>query len=115
MTKKENFVAIAEIVKTANADNRTELLEFIEHEIKLIEKKASYKSETKTQKANKELVETMYNVLAEIDHPVTCSDFRNTCFPNLSIPKVSAMLTKLVNSDRVTRTYEKKVSYFTVK
>lgn len=115
MTKKENFESIRAIILEAAIDNREELTAFIDHEIELIEKKKSYKSETKTQKENRGLIEEMYNALVSLDNAVTCGEFRNQFFPGLSIPKVSAMLTKLVNTDRVIREYQKKVSYFRAK
>lgn len=52
ITKKENFGMLRELAEKAD---RTDLVEFVDHEIELIEKKAGRKVETATQKENAEI------------------------------------------------------------
>ena len=63
ITKRENYASLREI---ATKLDRTDLVAFIDHEVELLNKRASHTSLTKTQKENLELVETVYNALAAI-------------------------------------------------
>ena len=62
LTKKDNFTAIIEVLKTAD---RPDLVSVMEHEIELLDKKNSYKSNTLTasQKENAEIAETLPTIL----------------------------------------------------
>jgi len=118
MTKKERFevlktVAMGEV--TFGADEAAEYVAFLDRQIELASKKRT--GETKVQKANKELVEIVYNKLAEIGKAVSVTEL----FEGLkederftSAPKVTALLTALKKAGRVARTEEKGKAFYSI-
>ena len=110
MTKKELFAYIANEMK-----GNEEVVNFCNHEIELLEKKASNKSATKTQKENAILKDTIVETLKGLGK-VRISEIQsaNEDLANLSNQKMSALLTQLVNDKVVTKTTEKKISYFSI-
>ena len=111
MTKREMFVLIA----TTNTDN-TEIVEFCNHEIELIDKRSSTKSPTKTQKENEVLMDTIEEALRAIAEKTTVTNLitATESLSNLSNQKVSAMLRKMVEAGRVVKTTEGKKTYFSL-
>ena len=109
-TKREFFREIREIVK-----ENTELVEFIDHELELLDKKTSAKS-TKVNTEQVELMEKIVNALNEIGRSVTISELQkeNAEMAEYSNQKLSAMLKKLVDNKQVTKMIDKKKSYFMV-
>ena len=109
-TKREFFGEIREIVK-----ENTELVEFIDHELELLDKKTSAKS-TKVNTEQVELMEKIVNALNEIGRSVTISELQkeNAEMAEYSNQKLSAMLKKLVDNKQVTKVVDKKKSYFMV-
>ena len=117
MTKKEMFAIVQAVVENATVENKAEMIAFIEHEIKLLNKKSSKSGQTKTQKENEILKEELMVALAEMEKPVTISNFCElTSHPvgKLSNQKLSALLNQLVKAGKVVKTVEKKKSYFAV-
>ena len=116
VTKKEKFEMIKEIVLNANVDNEALMVEFIDREIELLNKKRASGAKTAKQKENDELVEKLYNVLAEIGRPVTISELQAESeeFGAMSNQRVSALMKKLKDTERVTKTPDKKKSYFSI-
>ena len=112
LTKKDYFSQLKEIVK----DN-VELVNFINHEIELLDKKASSKTPSKTQIANESIKDKIVSVLVEMARPATITDIQENSneLAELSNQKISALLTQLVNAEIVVRTVDKKKAYFTVK
>lgn len=117
MTKKEKFAMVIALVKNMETENKEMLLDFLNHEVELLEKKSGKSGETKTQKENKELMTQVVTALAEFDKPVTVSEFMaqsTHAVATLSNQKLSALLKKLCEEEtpRVVKTTEKKKSYF---
>jgi hypothetical protein len=115
LTKKEMFAMVIEVVNGVEVENREEMLNFLNHEVELLNKKSSKSGETKTQKENKVLMEQLKEALAEMTTPVTISEFQEKStheIATLSNQKLSALLKKLVESEEVVKTSEKKKSYF---
>ena len=115
ITKREMFAMVSTVVEKAEVENKAEMLKFIEHEIELLEKKSSKSGQTKTQKENVLLVEQLKLALAEMERPVTISEFQaESTFEvaTLSNQKLSALLKKMVEEGSVVRTVEKKKAYF---
>lgn len=112
VTKKDYFAMLAELVK--GTENEVELTAFINREVELLNKKRT--GQTKTQKENEVLVENIYEVLVGVGHPVTVSELQasNETVGAMSNQKVSALLKKLVDAGRITKTSDKKKSYFSV-
>ena len=109
-TKREFFGEIREIVK-----ENTELVEFIDHELELLDKKTSAKS-TKVNTEQVELMRKIVNALNKIGRSVTISELQkeNAEMAEYSNQKLSAMLKKLVDNKQVTKMIDKKKSYFMV-
>lgn len=119
MTKKEMFAMVINVVSETEAENKEEMLKFLNHEVELLEKKSGKSGETKTQKENKILMEQLVEALGEMEKPVTISEFQNKStheVATLSNQKLSSLLKKLVEEEnpRVVKTVEKKKSYFSV-
>lgn len=97
MTKVEMFNAIKGLV----ADN-AEMVEFIDHEIELVEKRNARKSTglTKTQKENVEIKARIVDALKESDG-LTATAVAETV--GISLAKATALLTQLVKANEVER------------
>ena len=108
-TKRDLFLEVREVV----AGNE-ELVAFIDHELELLDKKASTKS-TKVNDEQVALMEKIVNALNEIGRSVTISELQkeNAEMAEYSNQKLSAMLKKLVDNKQVTKIVDKKKSYFT--
>ena len=96
--------------------NDTMVVEYATHEIELLDKKASSKTETKTQKENLVIMNTIVDTLVELARPVRITDLQsaNEELANLSNQKISALLKKLVDTNKVVKTIDKKVAYFSI-
>ena len=114
ITKREKFEMLAKIEAVAS---NPMLSEFIEHELELLAKKnASGEGKmTASQKANEELkvkiLEEMSanpNRLYSISEMIKCFE----CCKELSLPKVTALVTQLVKSESLVRVEEKRKAYF---
>lgn len=116
ITKKDNFMRLIELVERANVENRNDLVDFLNHEIELLNKKKASGAKTKTQKENEVLIETLYNALVEIGRPVTITELQGEKaeIGTLSNQKISALMKKLVDTKRVNKSIDKKKSYFSV-
>ena len=108
-TKRDLFLEVREVV----AGNE-ELVAFVDHELELLDKKASTKS-TKVNDEQIALMEKIVNALNEIGRSVTISELQkeNAEMAEYSNQKLSAMLKKLVDNKQVTKMVDKKKSYFT--
>ena len=110
ITKKEMFTMIKAQVK----DN-AEMVAFIDHEIELLDKKASNKKATKTQEANVGIKSTILAIL-EGAKPMTVTEMQGASaeLGELSNQKVSALVRQLVDAGDVVRIIDKKVSRFSL-
>ena len=114
MTKREMFVAIANVAEVASNE---EMMNFINHEIELLDnrKGKGSKGMTKTQKENEGIKELILATLAEIGEKATVSDLVATDALNgYSNQKISALLRQLVASGQVEKTMEKKKAFFSL-
>ena len=118
MTKKEMFAMVIALVNGSEVEHKEEMLDFLAHEVELLEKKNSKSSLTKIQKENEVLLGQLELALAEFDRPLTISEFMkesNHEVATLSNQKLSALMKKLVDAEKVVKTTEKKKSYFALK
>ncbi len=111
LTKKEMFAQILAVEEVAQNEV---MVEFINHELELLNKKSSSKKETATQKANEVLKGTIQNVLATCENGATISELQalNEELGELSNQKVSAIVRQMVLEGTVTKTVEGKKSVF---
>lgn len=89
---------------------------FIENEIELVKRKNSKKTLTATQKANVEFKDEILATLST-DNPMTIKEIQsaNEVLADLSNQRVSALLTQLIEANKVERVIEKRVSKFLLK
>lgn len=111
MTRVEMFNAIKAIPQVA--DNQ-EMVDFIDKQIAQLAKRKS--AESKTQKENKALMEVVVDAMAVLNKPATATQIMKSdaYLSELSLPKVSALLKKLIEDGRVERTIEKKIALFSL-
>lgn len=116
-TKKDSFNEIRTILEGVN---RPDLVQVIDHEIELLEKKASSRKPTKSQVVNAELTEALLEVLEENFDPLTIleiqdKDERLRALEDgtpISNQRISALLRPLVKNGTVIRTEEKRKARF---
>lgn len=110
ITKKEMFTMIK-----AQVQDNAEMVAFIDHEIELLDKKASNKKATKTQEANVGIKSIILAIL-EGGKSMTVTEMQgaSTELGELSNQKVSALVRQLVEAGEVVKTIDKKVSRFSL-
>lgn len=116
ITKKERFANIYAIIEQSNAENKTDLLGFIDHEVELLERKSSKTTMTATQKANLEVMETIKEVLAEKPNSTVSELIKDERLSMYTNQKISALLRLLGNdgTKEIVKTSDKKVSRFSL-
>ena len=116
MTKREYFTILANTIKGIEMENKEEILAFIEHEIELLNKKHSKSGNSKTQKENIAIMETIVSALETVGRPVTITELQKEVesMSEYSNQKLSALLKKLVAEVRVVISTDKKKSYFSI-
>lgn len=105
---------LGELKVLAEDAGREDLVDFCEKEIeKLTNRKTS---QTKNQKENEGIKETILEVLAELNEPITVTDFlkADERVAEYSNQKVSALMKQLVDAGKIVKTTDKKRSYFAI-
>ena len=118
LTKKDYFKMVAGAIENSNITNKAELQNFIAHEIELLERKAANRGTTETAKTkeNNEIIEKIYNALAKINRAITITELQAEVpeFGEYTNQKISALMKKLVDNNRVEKIIDKKKSYFKI-
>ena len=111
-TKRENFEGIRQFLED---NGKSEWAEVMAHEIELLERKASKGNPVKTAEQN-EVIEKIKDVLFEnVGNPMRVSEMlKYLTLADYTSQKLSAMLSKMVESGDVTKTVDKKVTYFSI-
>ena len=110
MTKRENFLAIRELVI-----DHQELVDFIDHEVDLLDKKRTTpRKPTKTQLENVAFAEDIMNTFEEVDGLITMKELFEVCKPleGLTTQRVTHILTGLIKEGKAKREIIKKVRYY---
>ena len=110
ITKKEMFAKLYALVENSNADNKTDLLGFIDHEVELLEKKSSKVTLTATQKANLEVIEVIKEVLADKPNSTVSELIKDERLSDYTNQKISALLKTLIDGGEVEKSTEHKLS-----
>ena len=112
MTKREMYNEILAVV----ADN-AEMVEFINHEIELLNRKSSaVRKPTKNQLENEGFKANIVDYLKDADAPKTIKELQ-TAIPslaNLTNQRITHLLTDLVKAETLTKNYVKKTPYYSV-
>lgn len=116
--KRDYFMEIREIVK----DNE-ELVKFVDHELELLARKNTGNTQTKVQKENQAVAEMLLEELAKAER-TTITDLMNTSEAiqnytlengnKLTNQKISAIFKQQVEAGNITKTVDKKKSYFAI-
>lgn len=128
ITKKEYFAIVKDIVEASGADNKADIVAFLDHEVELLNKKSGKSKATPTQAANAVTLNVIKEVLGELDKPVTITelltDVRLQSYTEttkdgekviaMTNQKLSSLMKKLVDAGEVIRTEEKKKAYFSL-
>ena len=118
LTKMNKFEMVMEILVNGEFDNKDLLIEFVQHEMDLLAKKNStgtVRKPTKTQIENEKYVAMIEEILLD-KAPRTISDIQaeNEILAEMTNQKMSALLKKLVDSQKVVKFVEKKKTYFQI-
>ena len=118
MTKKDWLNVMVSIVEVSGYENKDEAIEFLNHEINMLDRKntSSKARKTPTQELNERIKETIKEVLCEIGKPATISELMEYS-PELnehSSQKLSALMRQLVEAKEVDKAELKRRSYFSL-
>lgn len=113
-TKKEMFARIREVVK----DN-AEMVAFIDHEVELLVKKNSAERKpTANQLENEKIKDYLLsNMVKGKEYTATQlikEVLANTTWSELSVSRITAIVTQLVEDNSLVRDYKKRVAYFSL-
>jgi len=115
VTKREviNAMLKEEVIKS----NET-YVNFLTHEIELLDKKSSSRSNkpTANQKANEDIKAQIVEGLATVGKAVTISELQKEVetLAEYTNQKLSALMKQLVESGEITKIIDKKKSFFTI-
>ncbi len=118
LTKREKFEMLLAVKEVAQNEM---LVEFIGHELELLAKKSASgtgnRKPTKAQQENETLLVIIENHLVEVQEAKTIAEIQNEVqeLAEFSNQKMSALLKKLVDSQKVEKFVEKKKTYFKAK
>lgn len=118
LTKKEKFAMVIEAINgIEELETKDMLVEFLNHEVELLDKKSGSSKLTKVQKENVVLKNELYKALAELGKAVTIAEFKeksNSELAFLSTSKLSALLNQMKDetTPRIKREEIKKRAYF---
>lgn len=113
LTKREVFSKMLEV--EAIASNEL-FVEFINHELELLDRKSSKSTQTKTQVENEGIKNAIVESLERVAKAVTITELQelDSEMANYSNQKLSALLKQLVAENRVVKTFDKKKAYFSI-
>lgn len=111
-TKREYLTKLINLVTTSN---RKEYLPYLEHELELLDNKRKSSKPTKTQEENNRLMEIILSCLTSELSTISEIQARDEELDALSNQKMSALLKKLVDAEKIDKVVEKKKAYFKLK
>lgn len=116
ITKRESFKMIIEVLEN---NDRQDLVEVMNHEIELLDKKKASGKMTKTQEENVGIKELILQALEKMGEPTTITDLLKN---NVELydavagsnQKTSALMTQLKNENKIVRTTNGKKAMFSI-
>lgn len=119
-TKAQMFAQVIDIINGSNAENKGELIERINHEIELATKpRTSGEKAKEKEKADEALTNLILATLANSDKALCVSEIQ-AAEPKLAVTagintsKVTALITKAVNAEKVVKIKDKKKTLYTL-
>lgn len=120
LTLKENYERLAKVVRESYIEEteKQELLTFIDGRVEQINKKAN--STSTKEKGNKLLQDqikvTLLDLLTQQSEPINIATImKDETLGQYTNQRISAMLTKLIDENKVERAVIKKVPHFSIK
>lgn len=111
-----NKVTKREVINAMLADENIKanqmFVDYLEHEIELLDKKSANRKPTKAQKENKELAEVVLSALNDEGATVSEIQAKNESLANLSNQKVASLLRGLVNDGKAEKVVKGRKSLF---
>ena len=125
ITKAMKFDAIATYLEAEGADSfviadtevsKMELIDFLRHEIQLVNARNAHKSSKPSKKDsdNAALMERILSELALSDEGMTVSELVKAFGNEYSNQKISALMKKLCDASKVNKNYVKRIARFTL-
>ena len=116
MTKRDYF-NILRSTYPVDAENYAEVIAFIDKELGLLERKNSApKKPTATQIGNEALKDALLESMVENTYYTVADLIKNIpCCEGLSTSKVSSLVNAMVKKELLTKTTDKRRSYFSIK
>ena len=113
VTIKENLLKVRDVLVKAE---ETELVEFIDGRLEVLESKKANAKLTETQKENVVLKDLIVEILKANGDKMTITEMQNADekLATLKNQKISALLKQLVDTKAVAKVTDKKKSYFTI-
>lgn len=113
LTKREKFEMVKGILEK---NNRNDLVEFINHEIELVNRKRTSSGKlTPKQEENEKIKDLIVSILERENCGMTVTQLMKTDeLSEHSMNKLTALVTQLKNEHRVFRYIEKRVTYFRI-
>lgn len=118
LTKRDIFTLTIDALNNYEVANREVLIAGLQHEIDLLDKKASTpRKPTATQVENEGLKAELLSFLVAADMPKTIKEIQTECstFAELSNQRISHLLSALDKDGKVEKTYVKKTPFFCAK
>lgn len=117
MTKKEMFASLISLVDGSSAENKQDLIDGLNHEIELLNKKSmTPRKPTERQLENETFKAKIVSFLTMADAPKCIREMQSEIaeFADLQNQRISHMLTDLVKNKVLIKTYVKKTPYFSI-
>lgn len=114
-TKRDRFNQLLAIVNAAEIEDKEAMVEFINHEIELIDKRHGNSSKASEETKQKQAV--VFNCLENCEKPVTVTELQNAYPEDLegfTNQRISSYLRNFIKEGRVVKTTEKGKSYFAI-
>lgn len=116
ITKRERYAQLLAISEVAS---NKELVDFIKHEVELIDRKNTSRTMTKTQAENEVIKGNIYNILVENPQRVftiteVIKALSESGAGDFTSQKISALMRQLVLAEKVKRIADKKRTVFQV-
>lgn len=104
------------IIEMATENGRNDIVEFAQHEIDLLNNKASKSTLTATQKENENIKEVILTELERIGKPVTITELltNSEALNKYTNPKITALCTQLLKVNKIVRVQDKKKAYYSI-
>ena len=109
ITKREVINAmLAEEVVVANEV----YVNFLNHELELLDKKSSNRKPSKAQEANVAIKDNILAVLTESEAPISATEIAKAV--DITVQKASALLRQMIDANVVVKTIDKRKTFFSV-